>query len=133
MYKFLLLALGGAIGAIARYSLSGLVFKQMHVFGIFPYGTLVVNASGALVIGFLWGLWIHGDMTSAMGTFIFIGILGSFTTFSTFSLETINLFRLNEIKIGILNILANNIISLLMVYLGFLFSKALLYIHKTLF
>ncbi|MBS4013519.1 MAG: fluoride efflux transporter CrcB [Bacteroidetes bacterium] len=124
MSKILLLALGGALGAIARYSVSGIVFKHMHVFGVFPFGTLVVNVSGALIIGILWGAWMHGDISSNIGTFLFIGLLGSFTTFSTFSIETLNLFRMNEIKIGILNILANNILSLVMVYVGFIISRA---------
>lgn len=130
MYKILLLALGGAIGAVARYSVSGIVFKHMHVFGVFPFGTLVVNLIGSFIIGVLWSFWENGNISSGLGTFLFIGILGSFTTFSAFSLETINLFRLNEIKLGILNILANNIVGLLMVVVGFVLARGIISLVK---
>ena len=66
------------------------------------------------------------NISSHMRTFIFIGILGGFTTFSTYSLETLNLFREGEVKMAIVNILANNILGILMVFAGFFAARSLI-------
>jgi CrcB protein len=122
--KILLLAAGGAIGTVGRYAVSGLTHR--YIDGTFPYGTLMVNILGSLIIGFLWGTWETANISSQLRTFIFIGILGGFTTFSTFSLETLNLFRDGEIKTAIFNILANNILGLIMVFGGFFAARGLI-------
>ncbi len=122
--KILLLAAGGAIGTVGRYAVSGLTHK--YIDGAFPYGTLMVNILGSLIIGFLWGTWETANISSQLRTFIFIGILGGFTTFSTFSLETLNLFRDGEIKTAMFNILANNILGLIMVFGGFFAARGLI-------
>jgi CrcB protein len=123
LIKILLLAAGGAIGTVGRYAVSGFTHRIFD--GSFPYGTLMVNVLGSLVIGLLWGTWETANLSSNLRTFIFIGILGGFTTFSTFSLETMNLFRDGEIKFAIINILANNILGLIMVFGGFFAAKEL--------
>ncbi len=124
MIKILLVLGGGAIGTLARYSLSGLTRNYLD--GTFPYGTLAVNLTGSLVIGLIWGLWETSSISINMRTFVFIGILGGFTTFSTYALETINLFRYGEEKMAVINILANNILGLLLVFLGFIAAKGVL-------
>jgi len=121
--KILLLLAGGAIGTVSRYAVSGLTHK--YVDGTFPYGTLMVNILGSLIIGLLWGIWETANISSNMRTFIFIGILGGFTTFSTYSLETLNLFREGEVKMAVLNILANNVFGILMVFAGFFAARSL--------
>ncbi len=79
---------GGFLGALARYGLSGLVQRQLP-FASFPYGTLVVNLMGCALIGVLAGLAESRQMFgSEVRTFAFIGVLGGFTTFSTFGYET---------------------------------------------
>ena len=121
MTKVILLAAGGALGTMLRYSLSGLTHKFMD--SVFPWGTLFVNLAGSFAIGFLWGFFEAENLSSNIRNFIFIGILGGFTTFSTYALESLNLFRDGEIKLALSNILASNILSLLLVVAGFMLSK----------
>jgi CrcB protein len=128
MNKILLLLAGGAIGTLSRYFISTLTLKFYE--GIFPLGTLVVNLIGSFVIGLLWGFFEQNGDSTNLRAFVFVGILGGFTTLSSFSLETMNLFRDNEIKMGILNILANNILALLLVFLGFILAKGIITIIK---
>jgi CrcB protein len=84
---------GGFLGAIARYALSGFVQRTASFSG-FPYGTLVVNVTGCATIGLLAG-WVETRQLLGAETrlFLFIGLLGSFTTFSTFGYETLALLR----------------------------------------
>ncbi len=124
MTKILLLIAGGAIGTLARYGISGLTHKFME--GVFPWGTLMVNLTGALIIGFIWGLWETERISSNVRTFVFIGILGGYTTFSSYALETLNLFRDGETKLALVNILASNILGILLVFLGFVAAKGLI-------
>jgi len=121
MTKILLLIVGGAIGTLARYGISGLTHRLVE--GAFPWGTLMVNLTGALIIGFIWGLWETERISSNMRTFVFIGILGGYTTFSSYAVETLNLFRDGETKLALINILASNILGLLLVFLGFIAAK----------
>lgn len=124
MLKIILLLAGGAAGTLARYGVSGLAHRYFT--GTFPYGTLAVNLLGSLIIGFLWGAMENSSAPSLLRTFLFIGILGGFTTFSSYSLETLNLFRDGEFKMAAINILANNILGIILVFAGFFSSKAFL-------
>lgn len=128
MGKIILIGIGGAIGAIGRYIISGLDYK--YSYGIFPISTLVVNLSGSLAIGFLWGVFEAVAISSNIRMFVFIGILGGFTTFSTFALENFNLFRDGERTIAIVNILISNILGIFLVYAGYMLAKMLLNFMK---
>ena len=89
-------ALGGAIGSLARYELTGWVLHRT-VSWRFPAGTFVVNVVGCLIAGALAGLATRGDWLPADGrVFLFSGLLGGFTTFSAFGLETVLLLRRGE-------------------------------------
>lgn len=121
MTKVLILAAGGAIGTLMRYSLSGLTHRAVS--GMFPWGTLAVNLTGSLFIGLLWGLFEIQNISSNVRTFLFIGILGGFTTFSTFALESLHLMRDGEIKLALSNVLVSNMLGILLVFAGFLASK----------
>ena len=123
MIKIILLLTGGAIGTLARYSLSGLAQKLTA--GTFPLGTLVVNLVGSFIIGLIWGLWEDSQIQSNTRTFIFVGVLGGFTTFSSFMLESLNLFRDGDTKMALLNILAQNILGIVLVFLGFIVARSL--------
>ena len=120
---------GGALGTLARYVASGLAHRVSDT--LFPLGTLVVNASGSLLIGIVWALWEDSAMPPYIRTFLLIGFFGGFTTFSSFSLETMNLVRDNEMKLAVLNILANNIIGIAMVFGGFLLTRYFMNLIKT--
>lgn len=123
MLKFLIIAGGGAVGALLRYIVSGIAYKYSYVF--FPFGTLAVNLIGSFSIGFLWEISERIFIAPDIRLFLFIGVIGAFTTFSTYGLETFNLFRDGEIKFAILNILISNILGIALVFIGFITSKFL--------
>jgi fluoride exporter len=114
----LFVGLGGFFGSIFRYLLGGYV-QQLSKSVDFPYGTLAVNLLGCFVIGFL------AQLAEARGVFspqtralVFIGVLGGFTTFSSFGNETLNLLRDGQMLGALGNIGANVIFGLAMVWLG---------------
>ncbi|MBI5052680.1 MAG: fluoride efflux transporter CrcB [Chloroflexi bacterium] len=118
MNNALLVGAGGFIGSVARYWLSSYV-QQISKSVSFPYGTLTVNLLGCLVIGVLAQLAdSRGVFTPEARAFVFIGILGGFTTFSSFGNETINLFRGSENLEGIANVIAHIVLGLGAVWLG---------------
>ena len=118
MTNILLVGFGGFIGSILRYLASGAVQQSMKRLD-FPYGTLAVNVIGCFIIGFLaqYGEK-HGAFSNESRAFIFIGILGGFTTFSSFGNDTINLARENFVMGALANVGANVILGLLAVWLG---------------
>ncbi|HRQ33213.1 MAG TPA: fluoride efflux transporter CrcB [Anaerolineales bacterium] len=117
MTNILLAGVGGFIGSALRYVLGGYV--QGLSKGLFPYGTLAVNVIGCFVIGFLSQLAENrGVFSSEARVFVFIGILGGFTTFSSFGNETLNLARDGEMLGAFANIGLNVFLGLLAVWLG---------------
>ena len=128
MFKLVLIGIGGAAGAVLRYVVSGLDYRFSY--GVLPVSTLVINLSGSLVIGLLWGLFEVYPVSSHARMFIFIGLLGGFTTFSTFGLESFNLLRDGERGIALANILVTNILGIAFVFIGFAASRLLLNMVK---
>jgi CrcB protein len=118
--KIILVLAGGAIGTLARFYTSS--FAQKYVSNGFPIGTLAVNLAGSFVIGLLWGLFENQSPTHVR-TFLFVGILGGFTTFSAYSIETLNLFRDGNIRLAVLNILLNNILGIILALAGLSVAK----------
>jgi len=118
LYKLLIIGTGGFLGAVARYWLSGLA----HRFGAgfsFPLGTFVVNVIGCLLIGVLMGVVEDRQALSAnVRLFLFMGLLGSFTTFSTLSYETYDLFRSGELVAALAYVAGSALIGLAAVALG---------------
>ncbi len=118
IYSVLFVALGGALGSVFRYLL-GTWTQTMSKSIDFPYGTLTVNLIGCFVIGFLAQLAeARGAFASDSRAFVFIGILGGFTTFSSFGNDTINLLRDGEAFNALANVGANVIFGLILVWLG---------------
>jgi len=128
MLRFFVIGLGGAIGTLLRYIVGGLDYRFSS--GIFPVSTLVVNVTGSLAIGFLWGIVDRFAVSPNTRLFIFIGILGGYTTFSTFSLETFNLMRDGEYRIALMNVFLSFILSIVAVFVGYFISKTLLNLYK---
>jgi len=115
--KFVLLALAGAAGALARYGLSGAV---QHMCGErFAWGTLAVNAVGCFLFGVVWELaedrWIIRPETRMI---VLTGFMGAFTTFSTFAFETSRYINDGQWSLAIANLLSHNMIGLCCVVLG---------------
>jgi len=121
MRHLLFIAMGGSLGSITRYNLS----KNIHnLFNhIYPFGTMFVNATGSFLIGFLFFFFENIIVSNDIKSFLTIGFLGAYTTFSTYSLETINFIRDGEIKVGLMNIIMSNIVCLLMVMAGMICSR----------
>lgn len=117
--SWILVAIGSALGGSLRFWLSGLIANR---FGqTFPWGTLVINITGSFVIGFF------ATLTGATGTlfvaapwrtFFMVGICGGYTTFSSFSLQTLSLAQGGEWRAAVLNILMSVVFSLAGVWLG---------------
>jgi len=126
MLSYLWIALGGALGSIARFWISG--FVATRVGEAFPWGTLVANVTGSFVIGFIAtltgpdGRWLA---STAMRQFLMIGICGGYTTFSSFSLQTLTLAQDGEWLWAAGNILISVALCLLAVWLGHVAAASL--------
>ena len=124
MLQIILISIGGALGAISRYTLSSLVSK-MYGTG-FPLGTLIVNLAGCFAIGIVWQISEeHIQISNNAKLFFFVGLLGAFTTFSTYGLESLHLIRNGDMIGAATNILLNNILGILLVILGVVVTKQL--------
>jgi len=118
MEKILLIGTGGFIGAVLRYIVGNLAQVWTRAEN-FPAGTLIVNIIGCLVIGFLSHVGENNPViTQEARSFLFIGVLGAFTTFSTFSNDTVNLFRGGLFIYSVLNVAAHIFVGLAAVWLG---------------
>ena len=111
------IAVAGATGALARYYVGGLA--QRGLGSGFPFGTLIINLTGSFLIGFIMQAGINTDLIPRTARVaLTIGFLGAFTTFSTFSYETLGYLRDGAWLTGILNVLANVVPGIAAVFLG---------------
>lgn len=118
MKAFLLVALGGAMGSVARYGLSGVILHHTLDWR-FPAGTFAVNVIGCLAAGVLAGLAEKHDFFSGdVRVLLFTGLLGGFTTFSAFGLETMHLLKRGELGVAAANVVLSVAAGLLALWLG---------------
>jgi CrcB protein len=121
MLAYLWVAIGGALGSVGRFWLSGIVAAR---FGeTFPLGTLVINVTGSFVIGIFAALTAPDVSNSHRATiiqFFMIGICGGYTTFSSFSLQTLNLLREREWLYAGGNVILSVVLCMIAVWLGYL-------------
>ena len=123
---YLWVALGGALGSMARYGAARLAARLID--GTFPWSTMFVNVLGSLLIGFLAGVMSpDGRFTVAPDAraFLLIGVLGGFTTFSSFSLETLNMLRDGEWLWAGANVAGSILLCIMAVWLGHAAAVAL--------
>ncbi|MBV9243450.1 MAG: fluoride efflux transporter CrcB [Methylobacteriaceae bacterium] len=126
MQAYLGIAIGSALGGVARYWLSGFVANRVGE--TFPWGTILVNVTGCFVIGLFATLTGAEGRLLVSGTvrqFVMIGICGGYTTFSSFSLQTLNLMRDREWLFAGANIALSVILCTLAVWLGHLAAEAI--------
>ncbi len=124
MSPWLAIAAGGALGSVLRFSVSGWVYARLG--SAFPWGTLAVNVAGSLVMGFLYVMLI--ERTSADPIWragLIVGVLGGFTTFSAFSIETLNLITGGEFGRALLNVVGSVTLCLLAAWLGVIGGRQL--------
>lgn len=118
MIKVMLaVALGGALGALARFGVAH--WTMQHWPKAFPLPTLIVNLLGCLLIGILYGLWLQRpELSPLLRQTLMVGFLGAFTTFSTFSLDTLRLLENGEGLLAITYILLSVCVGLLATWAG---------------
>ncbi len=119
MLAYLYIALGGALGSVARFAVAGGVARATHE--VFPWGTLTANVTGCFIIGLFATLTGPDGRTSVspeIRQFVMVGICGGYTTFSSFSLQTLTLARDGDMKRAGANVLVSIVACLLGVWLG---------------
>ncbi len=124
MLKYLLIGLGAFIGANARYALQTWVAARWGA--DFPYGTLIINISGSLILGFFVTLVTQRvAVPTEWRVFVTVGLLGGFTTFSSFSVETLNLVQMGRWLPALLYLTGNVVLGLIGAYLGMILARAI--------
>jgi len=122
--QLLAIAGGGAVGAVLRFSMSSNIYRVLG--REFPYGTLAVNVLGSLLMGLFFILIIErGTLSAEWRSVIMIGFLGAFTTFSTFSIETLSLLESGELSRAALNIFLSVALCLGATWLGLVIGRQL--------
>jgi CrcB protein len=123
---YLWVALGGALGSISRFWINGLVSERLGA--VFPWGTLAINVGGSFIIGFIGAVASpEGRLASPTRQFttqfLMIGVCGGYTTFSSFSLQTLNLLRDREWLYAGGNVVLSVVLCLIAVWLGWLLGS----------
>ena len=124
MQKTIFIAFAGLVGTLVRYWLSGFVARQYGE--TFPWGTFVLNLIGSFLAGAIYYIADERFLISpTLRTIILIGLLGGLTTFSSYGLQTFTLLRDGEFGLATFNVAVSNVVGLLMVWAGYVSSKAL--------
>jgi len=123
MNRYFLVLIGGSIGSVVRYWLSGAVHARFPM--SFPAGTFVVNIVGCLVFGLIVGWDLRSEINPGARLFLLTGVCGGFTTFSAFSHDTLNLLQLNQIGAALANVGGQVVISLIVLWLGITIARAI--------
>jgi fluoride exporter len=124
MSRYVMIAIGGAIGAIARYQVAAVVQARVPVG--FPYGTFVVNVSGCLIMGFATAVLTERLVVHPNWRFLIpIGFVGAYTTFSTFELETFRAASEGAWAIAGANVIASCVVGYVALWAGFMLARAI--------
>lgn len=125
MSELLWVGCGGFFGAVSRYALGNWVASKLGT--AFPYGTLVINLTGCLILGFFGTLALQRAtlIPPEARLLIAVGFVGAYTTFSTFGFETIRLLEENNLVLALAYVLGSVLLGLLLTYLGVVAARAL--------
>lgn len=124
MVNYVVISIGAAIGGMLRFGLAS--FTQKRIESFFPYGTLIVNVIGSFALGIIMYYLDDKEMLSPqIRLFLTVGLCGGFTTFSTFSYETLNLIKNSQFLLASANVLGNVFICLIAIYAAYIISKYL--------
>jgi CrcB protein len=119
-----LIALGGAAGATTRYLIDTWVSERAG--GAFPWGTIVINVSGSLILGLLFALAIdRGVLPASIRGPVLIGFIGAYTTFSTLMLESWRLIESGAIGLGFANLIGSSVMGMVAVVVGLMIGRAI--------
>jgi CrcB protein len=121
MVNLLLVAFGGALGALARFFVGAFVARRLGVG--WPYGTFLINISGCLIIGLSLPMLTRSGVHEAWRHFLPIGFVGAYTTFSTFEYETLRLLESGAWKACATYVLGSNFVGLFAVWLGVVIGR----------
>ncbi len=126
MREIVLVFFGAGIGGVLRFVLGSLVYSVTG--RNFPYGTLVINLSGSFIMGFLFVLITqrYTNLAPYLIAFMLVGILGGYTTFSSFSIETLRLFQDGKIAYAFTNVLVSTIGGILLAWVGYVSAQKLI-------
>ena len=128
MMNYLWVALGSMVGGVSRFWISGLVASRMGT--VFPWNTLVINVTGSFVIGIL-GAWtapegpLNGPQRTTVTSLLMVGLCGGYTTFSSFSMETVNLIQAGNMAYAALNIVLSLILCLSATWMGVVIGRVI--------
>lgn len=123
MLKYIVVGIGGFLGAIARYALGTYVGSRYGV--RFPYGTFVINVSGSFLIGLMMVLLARTTVSAYWRYLIPIGFIGAYTTFSTFEYETLRALQGGQVVTGLLNVVLSLVVGFVAVWAGFALGRIL--------
>jgi CrcB protein len=124
MYKILLIGIAGLLGTLARYGLSLWIDDWWD--GPFPVGTIIVNLVGCFAIGFLFHTMVEKHLVDpVLRSTVLIGFLGGFTTFSSFAIQSVNLFGDGQILLAGANVFLSNVGGLTLAWAGYAISRAM--------
>jgi CrcB protein len=121
--RYVMIALGGALGALARYQVAALIQSRMPVFMFFPWGTFVVNISGCFVMGIVATALIDHTANPNLWFLIPVGFIGAYTTFSTFELETFRALADGAWVTGSSYVLGSLVAGYIALWLGVLIAR----------
>ncbi len=116
MLKYLVVGIGGFLGAVARYAVAAYIGSRFG--GRFPYGTFVINMSGCFLVGFIVTLLARTTASQYWRYFIPIGFIGAYTTFSTFEYETLRAVQDGQLTTGLLNVALSVVVGFVAVWVG---------------
>lgn len=120
--QILFLALGGGIGTLLRVLVY--YFAEKYITNTLPYGTILVNIAGSLLIGLLWGIFQQNGIPPTLKAFVFIGVLGGFTTFSSFALDSFNILQQGKFLLFAAYFVLNNVLGISACFIGYYTSKS---------